>query len=146
MTQDTDQQTRSKQAGRSTKMKKPRKPMSRTARRVIAVAASILWGLLVTMLITDWLAFMYTAENMTTVMPSLVVLLSAVPLAIAAMTTKRLRLVLYMYQSLVLGVLTLIVFPIYIPSIILFGSIWLALIWVMRTPVLWGDYGQPTEK
>lgn len=146
MTQDTDQQTRSKQAGRSTKVKKPRKPMSRTARRVIAVATSIIWGLLVTKLTTDWFTVMYTAENMTTLMPALVILLSAVPLAIAAITTKRLRFLLHMYQPLTLAVLTLIVFPIYIPAIILFGSIWLALIWVMRTPVLWGDRGQPTEE
>ncbi|NWN87100.1 MAG: hypothetical protein HLX51_00935 [Micrococcaceae bacterium] len=128
------------------KVKKPRRPMSVGTRRLISVVASIIWGMLVTMLVFSWLSGLYTAENMATLMPAILILLTAVPLAIAAFTTKQPKLLIHLYQPLSVAALVLIVFPLYIPVVILFGTIWITLVWVRRTPLFWGDNGQPTEK
>lgn len=127
-------------------VKKPRKPLTAATRRTIAVLASIAWGLFTMMMVIDWLSGLYTAKNMPTLLPAFVTLMAAVPMGIAAITTKRPKLLVHLYQPIAIAGLVLIVFPLYVPIIILLGTIWVSLIWVMRTPVFWGDRGESTEK
>lgn len=128
------------------KTKKPVNPMSLGTRRLIAVVASVAWGFLTTMLVCDWLYGLYTPDNMATLMPSLVIILASVPLAIATITTKHIAWLAHIYQPLALAVLLMMVYPFYVPVVILCGTVWIALTWVRRTPKFWSDRGQSTEK
>jgi len=112
-----------------------------TLRRSIAIMAVFLWALIAVWSVLEWFGAFYTPDNIVFISTVATFVFGAAPLIASSIINQHGKQLLHLYQPLALAMLQGMVLIPYLPVIIFVGIVWIGLVWMVRTPKVWGYYG-----